>query len=202
MKQLGLMGGTFDPIHLGHLRAAEEARVHFNLARVIFVPAGNPPHKNGVITPAAVRLEMTQAAIMNRGHFAVSDFEMQSPGKSYTVNTLEYFRSIYGAEWEIFFITGADAILEILTWHDVQRLMTMCKFIAVARPGYAQGGLQREIAKFPGEIQEKVLLLEVPGLHISSTEIRDKVKVGAAIDQFVPKKVEEIIKHYNLYKTQ
>jgi nicotinate-nucleotide adenylyltransferase len=201
MRNLGIMGGTFDPIHLGHLEAAEASRVNFALEKVIFVPAGVPPHKSGLITPARDRLSMVMQATKDKPYFEVSDFEVNRPGKSYTVDTIEYFRQVYGDETRLFFITGADAIMEILTWYNVTRLMEICEFIAVTRPGYAVEGLDKYIADLPLKIRQRVNSLVVPGLNISSTAIRNRVKSGQSIANQVSKVVENYIIQNRLYST-
>ncbi len=200
MNRVGIMGGTFDPIHLGHLAAAEAARASFSLEKVIFVPTGNPPHKAGRITPSHHRLEMVKIATADNPYFEVSDVEVFRPGKSYTIDTIDYFQNLIGNKHEIFFITGADAILEILTWHDVERLMQACKFIAVARPGYALNGLNKELSNLPEYIQKRISVLEVKGLHISSTQVRSDVQSGKSIHNVVPETVADYIYKHNLYK--
>lgn len=196
MKRVGIMGGTFDPIHLGHLAAAEAARYGFSLEKVIFVPAGNPPHKSGKITPSSLRLEMVKVATADRPYFEVSDYEVCKQGKSYTIETIDYFRTLFDKKRDIYFITGSDAIFEILTWRDIIRLMEICKFIAVARPGYQ--GL-KEIANLPEFVQKRVYGLEVPGLSISSTEIRNNIRSGKGIGDLVPAGVESYIHANRLY---
>ncbi len=198
MRRIGLMGGTFDPVHLGHLAAAEAARAGFGLAKVIFVPAGDPPHKMRISTPGQARLEMVQGAVAHREYFGVSDFEINKPGKSYTIDTVTYFHRLMGEETELFFITGSDAILEILTWRDVPRLMQYCQFIAVARPGYT--GLRQKIKTLPQYVQKRVKVLEVPGLHISSTQVRLNVQSGRSIRELVPENVASYIYNHRLYR--
>ncbi len=198
MRRIGLMGGTFDPIHLGHLAAAEAARAGFGLEKVIFVPAGDPPHKTGVSTPGQARLEMVQGAVAQKEYFEVSDFEIRKPGKSYTIDTVTYFHRQLGEDAELFFITGSDAILEILTWRDVPRLMQYCRFIAVARPGYA--GLRQKILALPQYVHSRVKALEVPGLHISSTQVRSRVQSGQSIRELVPENVASYIFQHGLYQ--
>ncbi len=200
MRKLGIMGGTFDPIHLGHVAAAEACRVNFTLEKVIFVPAGVPPHKSRRVTPARDRLAMVIQATADNPYFEVSDFEVNRTGKSYTVDTIEHFRQEYADGIRLFFITGADAILEILSWHNVTRLSEMCEFIAVTRPGYANGGLDKALANLPLEIRQKIMVLVVPSLNISSTEIRDKVRTGVSITDQVPDAVEQYILNHRLYK--
>ncbi len=137
------MGGTFDPIHYGHLIAAEEARYRFQLARVVFVPCGQPPHKKPyAVTPAEHRYAMTLLATASNPHFIVSRIEIDRPGPSYSVDTVRLLRQQL-PDAELFFITGADAVLEILTWKDSDELIGLCRFIAVTRPGYDLRQLER-----------------------------------------------------------
>lgn len=200
VNRVGIMGGTFDPVHLGHLAAAEAARVAFRLDKVVFVPAGRPPHKTLTATPGPLRLAMVQDAVANKPYFEVSGYEVEKPGLSYTIDTIQHFRSMWGTECELYFITGADAILEILTWRAVENLMRLCRFIAVTRPGYALGGLQEEIDNLPAYVREMISVLEVPGMRISSTEIRSAVKNGQEISGMAPQTVCNFITKYRLYK--
>ncbi|MDA8441670.1 MAG: nicotinate-nucleotide adenylyltransferase [Peptococcaceae bacterium] len=199
MRRIGIMGGTFDPIHNGHLAAAEAASEAFDLEQVVFVPAGIPPHKAGVVTPGWQRLAMVDQAIKNKLQFRVSDFEIVKSGISYTIDTVAEFHSRYGPETEIYFITGADAFLEIITWKDIRRLMEMCRFIAVTRPGYAGAGLAAEIDKLPIYVQNRVNVLEVPGMQVSSTDVRAKISANQSVQGLVPTVVAEYIYEHNLY---
>jgi len=199
MKRIGIIGGTFDPIHLGHLAAAEAARRGFSLDRVIFVPAGNPPHKSGAISPATQRLEMVRTATADNPYFEVSDYEVLKKGKSYTIETIEYFRKLTKADWEIFFITGSDAIVEILTWKNISRLIQLCEFIAVARPGHVD---LQGISNLPQFVRERVYGLEVPGLSISSTEIRNNIRQGKSIKELASPCVADYIQANGLYLDQ
>ena len=136
-RKIGMMGGTFNPIHYGHLVTAEEALNQFNLERVIFIPTGEPPHKtSGKIASPEDRYLMTVMATASNSDFYVSRIEIDKKGKSYTIDTLRELKKIYGKNSELFFITGADAILEILTWKNTEEIITLCKFIAATRPGY------------------------------------------------------------------
>jgi nicotinate-nucleotide adenylyltransferase len=190
--RIGIMGGTFNPIHHGHLVAAEVAREEFRLDKVIFVPTYLPPHKSvDEIIPARDRYEMVKIAVSKNPYFEPSDIEVKRGGKSYTHDTLEEFRDIYRGE-ELYFITGADALREIDTWKNIDELAKFCKFIAVSRPGYPFDLKDR----FRGEIY----LLEIPALAISSTEIRARIRDGKSIKYLVPEKVEEYIIKNGLYR--
>ena len=138
MQRIGIMGGTFDPIHYGHLVTAEQAHYQFNLDKVVFVPSGLPPHKVGKhITSPGHRHMMTVLATTSNPHFEVSSIEVDRVGPSYTIDTVRAFRDRYGDEAGLYFITGADAILEMLEWKDSDTLLELCEFIAATRPGYA-----------------------------------------------------------------
>ncbi len=196
---IGLMGGTFDPIHLGHLVSAEEARQQFSLDYVIFVPAGLPPHKEkiGVSAPEH-RYLMTTLAVMSNPAFIVSRYEVDRTEPSYTIDTVRHFARQEAHEASLFFITGADAILEILTWKDYEELLKMCTFIAVTRPGYSLERLGEMRGSLPG-IMNKVHLLEIPALAISSTYIRERVALGRTIKYLTPEPVEQYIRKQRLY---
>lgn len=197
-RRIGIMGGTFDPIHTGHLIIAEEARYRFGLEKVIFIPTGTPPHKpNQPTTDAEIRFEMTVLATRDNPAFETSRIEIDRPGFSYTVDTLAEFKSIFGENTRLYLITGADAILEILTWHKPEKLLGMCELIAAARPGY---DLKDVAKRLPKEFLDSTIFLEVPGISISSTELRDRIARDMPIKYLVPRSVEEYIREKGLYK--
>ncbi|MGC9063173.1 MAG: nicotinate-nucleotide adenylyltransferase [bacterium] len=190
------MGGTFNPIHYGHLVAAEEARSQFSLDQVIFIPSGQPPHREPCsIAPAEDRYIMTALAITTNPYFNISRMEIDRPGPSYTIDTVKSFKQLH-PDSTIFFITGLDAILEILTWRDPYELVKIVRFIAVTRPGYNPDHLKM----LDREILDNVSLLEIPGYAISSTMIRERVALGKPIRYMVPEPVEAYIKKHGLYK--
>jgi nicotinate-nucleotide adenylyltransferase len=192
------MGGTFDPIHYGHLIAAEEARFRFGLSRVIFVPCGVPPHKKPYeVTPAEHRYAMTVLATASNPHFVVSRVEIERPGPSYAVDTVKIFRQQFGERAELFFITGLDAVLEILTWKSHDELIRLCRFIAVTRPGYDAVKLRERL---PSDYLERIDLLAIPGMDISSTMIRERVRKGEPIRYLTPEAVCDYIAKHGLYK--
>lgn len=198
--QVAIMGGTFDPIHYGHLVTAEEARTQFNLQEVFFVPTGNPPHKkNYPVTPAEHRYQMTALAVKSNPFFKVSRIEIDRQGFSYTIDTVLSFREQYGLETEIYFITGADAILEILTWKNVERLMQQCRFIAATRPGFNLDELNNKFLNFSGDFKKCVHFMEIPSLSISSTDIRKRVSQKRTIKYLMPEAVQQYIYKNNLY---
>ena len=200
-SRIGIMGGTFDPIHYGHLAAAEAARVEFGLCKVIFMPAGNPPHKQSQkISDAEHRYRMTALATSSNSGFEVSRLEVDKAGITYTFFTMEELRSIYGEAPEIYFITGADAVLELLTWYKIGELLTLCKFIAVTRPGFDIRKLEQKIAEITSKYDGEIICLEVPLLEISSTDIRERIRNGKPVKYLLPEEVEAYIHKNGLYK--
>lgn len=188
------MGGTFDPIHLGHLVAAEEARYAFFLDPIIFVPSGHPPHKQGAISSAADRLAMTRLAVAGNPHFDVSAVEIERPGPSYAYDTIRHFQQAF-ADARLFFITGLDAILEIMSWYKAREVVDTCTFIAVSRPGYHP----RTLDRLAPSVRERIAYLEIPHLSVSSSEIRERVRKGRPIRYLVPEAVERYIEESALY---
>jgi nicotinate-nucleotide adenylyltransferase len=200
IKRLALMGGTFDPIHYGHMVTAEAARSQFNLDKVIFVPTGYPPHKkNKNISDAKHRFLMTVLAITTNPYFEASRFEVEKSIYSYTIDTVNYFVNLYGSKVKLYFITGADAVMEILTWKSVEELTRLCNFIAATRPGYELEQLDSTLKKLPEESRKSFRKFEVPALAISSTDIRNRVKNNKPIKYLVPETVEYYIYKNNLY---
>lgn len=199
IDRLGIMGGTFDPIHNGHLVTAEAAAYQYELDKVIFVPSANPPHKTEQkITDAEDRYIMTILATMNNPKFGVSRLEIDRGGLSYTIDTVRTFKEMLD-KVDLYFITGADAILEIFTWKKAEQLLQECKFIAATRPGYSLSKLQEGVYE---EFKEKIFQLKIPGLAISSTDIRNRVKIGRPIKYQLPNAVEAYIKKRKLYKEE
>ncbi|MBI3945795.1 MAG: nicotinate-nucleotide adenylyltransferase [Armatimonadetes bacterium] len=197
MRRIAVMGGTFDPVHTGHLVVAEEARARFALDQVIFVPAAVPPHKQRAdISSGEDRYAMVLLATASNPFFAVSRIELQRPGPSYTIDTIREFRAAFGPEAALYFITGADAVLEILTWHHPEAIIRECRFIAAARPGY---DLQQMTRRLPKHFQAAIDTLVAPGVDVSSSEIRRRVREGVPIRYLTPEPVEDYIRKNNLY---
>lgn len=189
---IGIMGGTFNPIHYGHLLAAEEARQKFHLEKIIFVPSARPPHKNQYeIANPQDRYNMTSLAINSNRYFQASDIEIKREGISYSQDTVIELKKLY-PEAQIFFITGVDALAELDTWKNASELPKLCQFIAVNRPQH-KFKIKKEYLKFTH-------LLEIPGLAISSTEIRQRIQQGKSIKYLVPENVERYIYEHRLYK--
>jgi nicotinate-nucleotide adenylyltransferase len=199
-ERIGLMGGTFDPIHYGHLVAAEAARVDFGLDRVVFIPSGHPPHKTDkTISSGWDRYTMTMLAVSDNPHFDVSDTEIKREGLSFAIDTVREFRASVPEDVEIYFITGADACLEILGWKDSCQLLSECRFIAATRPGISDSYLKEEIARLYPDFSDRFYVLEVPALAISSTDIRLRVKDGRSIRYLLPESVRQYISRRGLY---
>jgi nicotinate-nucleotide adenylyltransferase len=191
------MGGTFDPIHNGHLLMAEEARQAFRLDRVVFVPNGRPAHKKAYrVTSPEDRFNMTELAIAGNPQFACSRIELDRPGLSYTLDTVREFRREEPNLDALYFITGADAILQILTWHEANQLADECLFIAATRPGFDLERL-REIV--PARFLERVTFLSIPGLEISSTDLRRRAREGRSLRYLIPETVLRYIEAHGLY---
>jgi nicotinate-nucleotide adenylyltransferase len=194
------MGGTFDPIHYGHLLAAERAREEFSLAEVVFVPCGAPPHKpEGCEASAEDRHRMTVLATEGNPNFSVSRREVERPGPSYSVATVEEFKTERGPDWDIFFITGVDAVRDLLTWKDPDRLLQLCRFIAVTRPGFQPQELE---ARLGVDRFRRIYLLPVAGVMVSSTEVRDRARRGLSLRYLTPAAVCEYIVAQQLYLNQ
>jgi len=197
--KIGVLGGTFDPVHLGHIGMAEEARQALGLAEVILVPAGQPVGKSSRrVTPAGQRIEMLRLAIIGRPYLKISYMEIERPGPSYTVDTLEAIRKRYSGRAEIYFILGWDSLAQLPGWHEPGRIVEMCSLVAVPRPGYPRPDLKALEKKVPG-ISNKVILLDKPLLDISATTIREKTARREVIDGLVPGLVAEYIKKHRLY---
>jgi len=188
------MGGVFDPIHCGHLFTAEEARVEFKLDKVIFVPCRQPAHKreNNISDPEH-RYLMTVLAANNNQFFEVSKMELNRPGPSYSIDTVKEFLNKYNYEVKIFFITGADAFLEIDSWFKSEELIKSCQFVAATRPGY-------DLNKLDPKFKKIIKIMEIPAFSISSTDIRRRIKEGRNIKYLVPYEVEKYIYGKGLYR--
>jgi len=200
--KFGLLGGTFDPIHLGHLIIAETVREHLKLSKVIFIPAGQPWLKaDREITAAEHRLRMVEIAISGNPYFEVSTYEIDKPGPSYSVDTVAYERSRIGPDAELYFIVGCDALAELPRWHEPARLVAMCRLVGVGRPSVPKPKIKALEEAIPG-ISPRINLLDEPQISISSSEIRERVGAGISIRYLVPPEVEDYIYEHKLYKGQ
>jgi nicotinate-nucleotide adenylyltransferase len=201
ITKLAIMGGTFDPIHIGHLVTAEEVRHEFEIDEVLFVPTGHPPHKSNMnMTTSEHRYLMTVLATAANASFKVSRLEIDREGVTYTIDTIKELKKIYGEGVKLYFITGADAIHKILTWKESEELLQVCEFVAVTRPGYNKQELLNQIEELKRNFQTNIHFLEVPALAISSSNIRDRIHNLKPIKYLVPEEVENYIKKYNLYE--
>jgi nicotinate-nucleotide adenylyltransferase len=193
MQRIGVMGGTFDPIHHGHLVAASEVASSFDLDEVVFVPTGAPWQKSDrAVSPAEDRYLMTVIATATDPRFSVSRVDIDRDGPTYTLDTLRDLRAAYTDSEEFFFITGADALAQLLTWRDVEALFALAHFVGVTRPGHTLAD--------PGLPTGEVSLVEVPALAISSTDIRERVGSGRPIDYLVPEGVARYVGKRGLYR--
>jgi len=197
-KRIGIMGGTFDPIHNGHLLAADEACRAFDLSEVIFIPAGHPPHKDEKhISSAEQRYEMTLLATNGVSYFSVSKIEILREGATRTVDTLKELKATTAYEnADFYFITGVDAIMSIGTWKSPEELVKLCKFVVTNRYGYSFDLLK----KLPEYIQDAITTLEMPYIDISSTEIRERIENGEGVRFLLPHAVESFIWKHALYR--
>ncbi len=199
MRKIGIMGGTFDPIHYGHLVLAEQIRTQFNLEKILFIPAGIPPHKLDMdITSSKHRYFMSLLATITNPSFEVSKIEIEEKSISYTVNTIRKLKSIY-KDGDLYFITGADALYELDTWNDLENLLKMCNFIAATRPGIDNKLLVEKKDFLNKKYDANIIITAVPALAISSTDIRNRIKDGESIKYIVPESVEYYIYKNNLY---
>ncbi|MBI4743541.1 MAG: nicotinate-nucleotide adenylyltransferase [Actinobacteria bacterium] len=199
--KFGIMGGTFNPIHYGHLVTAEEAFNQFKLDKVIFMPSAAPPHKKDEkIISADDRYLMTVLAVASNKHFSVSSLEIERGGYSYTVDTINALKKRLAPNSKIYFITGADAILEILTWKEPHKLIDFCDFIAATRPGYNLGKF-REVFSYDDwqKFKSKISFMEIPALAISSTAIRERIRKGRSVRYLLPDNVIDYISKNRLY---
>jgi nicotinate-nucleotide adenylyltransferase len=198
-RRIGILGGTFDPIHFGHLLIAEECWAQLDLSEVLFVPAGDPPHKHGrSISPATDRTAMVELAIADNPHFRLSRVDVDRPGLSYTVDTVRGIRSDVGSEPGLFFIVGQDSLLDLPKWHDPDHLLESCRIVAVNRPGYPPIDLARLAPAIP-RAQERIVLIDVPAFDVAASDIRRRVAEGRPITYLVPSSVERYIIQRSLY---
>jgi nicotinate-nucleotide adenylyltransferase len=201
-ERIGVIGGTFDPIHYAHLAIAEEVYHEIKLARVVFVPAGQPPHKAGLpVTAAEHRLKMLRLAIAGNPHFALSLVDMQRSGPSYTVETLRLLRQEWGPRAGLYFVIGGDSLKDLPTWYDPAGILAEATIVALMRPGYMDvRGLRRQLeARLPG-LDRRLITLEGPLMEISSTDLRRRVIEGRPIKYQTPEAVERYIFEQRLYR--
>ena len=198
ITRLGVMGGTFNPIHLGHLMIAEEARQAFHLKKVLFVPSYITPNKDVCGATAEQRLAMTRLATPDNPYFTVSDMEMRRRGNSYTVDTLRLLKEIYGPSHSLYFISGTDTIHDLHNWNNPEEILSLCQFIGATRPDGSEQ-IDSIISSF-GELGKNILKLPVPTMEISSTELRRRIRLGLSVRYMMPSAVVEYIRKNGVYQ--
>lgn len=199
-KRIGLMGGSFDPIHYGHLVLAEEMRTRLSLDKVIFIPVGQAPHKSAPkMTGRRQRYEMVMLATLDHPHFEVSSIEIDRPGVTYTFETVSQIIQDASPQDEFYFIAGADALMDLDSWRSVDTLLKMVTFVGAARPGTDQGALLEKIEDLRVKYQARIMLAELPELDISSTDLRKRVNEGLSLRYLMPESVALYIHKHRLY---
>jgi nicotinate-nucleotide adenylyltransferase len=214
--RLGIFGGTFDPIHLGHIRIARIALQLASLNRVYFVTSANPPHKSEKTSANFLdRHAMVALALGGQGDLIPSSIEGERPGKSYSIDTLRYFRSYAGERGKLFFIIGLDAFLEITSWKEFERFPSLCSFLIFVRPGFKMAMLDRhpfkdhswrtlaieDASRLDESLCNGIFLIRGFSSTISSTEVRLRVRSGRSIKRYVPREVQEYIQKVGLYRS-
>lgn len=199
LDKIGIIGGTFDPIHYGHLIAAEWAKDEYNLNKIIFMPAAEPPHKNiDEVLDKNYRYNMVKVAIGDNPDFEISDYEMKKSGKSYTFATLKYFKTIYPHS-QLYFIIGLDSLLNIDTWKNVEELFNLATFLVATRAGYNLEKNHPIYSKLPKYAWDKISFYKIPEIGISSSNIRQRVREEKSIKYLIPDVVEKYILENNIY---
>jgi len=198
---LGVLGGTFDPPHIGHLMLAEEARLALSLGQVLFVPAGDPWRKAGrELSPREDRLAMVRLAVGDNPHFAVSTVELDRSGPSYTADTIAELRDQFGLETEFFFIMGADSLADFPHWREPLRILELARLAVAERPEPGDAPFGEALAEeLAGALRQGVVWLRMPLVAISASAVRERVRRGLSIRYWVPPPVEEYIRQHGLY---
>ena len=197
MKRIGILGGTFNPIHLAHLYIAYEAKSQLNLDKIIFMPAGSPPHKKDKeVLEASLRYNMVCEAIKSYEDFEISDYEIHKTGYSYTYETLEKFKS---EDNELYFITGADCLMDIEKWKKPEEIFKLSRLVVFNRPGYSKKNLIIQKDKIEMKFNTSIKFLDIIDLEISSSMIRKRIEEGKRVDFFLSKEVLNFIKENNIY---
>lgn len=199
--RLGLLGGTFNPIHYGHIFISEYIRDIYNLDKIIFIPSGIPPHKKSNISSSTHRMNMVKLAIQSNKNFEVSSIEVDRMGKSYTVDTLKMIKESYPDD-EIYFIIGGDTVFELTTWKDFNTVAKLTRFILCGRPGYNEDAILNKIDYLKDTFGFTIEYINVPLIEISSTVIRKNIKDKKSIKYMVTEKVEQYIYDNNLYNQE
>lgn len=200
-RRIGIIGGTFNPIHLGHLMIAEVARESFHLEKVIFVPARIPPHKHNDVIDAKHRYAMTAAAVADNPYFEISDVEMRREGPSYTIDTIHYFKKIYGDSVSFYFIAGTDTIRDLPNWKFIDELLEYCHFIGAMRPDGSQV-VDTTLDLLGSKAKNRIHLMNVPEMKLSATYLRDRLRHGLTVRYMLPKCVVQYIEKYDIYRKE
>ncbi len=199
--KIGICGGTFDPIHMGHLAVAELVRCEYGLDKVLFIPSGMPPHKNlENVTAPMHRLNMVKCAVSSNSSFEAVAIEVERSGYTYTVDTLKELRGLYPEGTEFNYIIGADVVLDLLTWRNAPEVFKLTDFIAIMRPGFSSEAFSKRLIELKREYEINIRSFEIPLLDISSTFIRDRIKAGKSVKYLVKEEVEEYIIKNKLYR--
>lgn len=199
MDRVGILGGTFDPIHLGHLALASGAMHLAGLDRVIFLPNRQPPHKAGrPVTPAHHRAAMVRLAIAGDDRFGCSDLELRREGPSYTIDTVRAFQADQ-PDWQLAFLVGMDSLLEITTWKEYETLLTLVDLLVVNRPGYPTERGERALERLGPDLRRRVRILQVPGVAVAASDLRRLAGEGYPLRYLVPEPVAAYIAKHRLY---
>ena len=202
MKKIGVFGGTFDPIHIGHIYIAYEAYKILELDEVIFMPAGNPPHKKWKdITDEIIRYEMVKKAIEPYSFFSINNYEIVKKGLSFTYETLRYLHESF-KEVELYFITGADCLVNLNSWKNINEIFKFSNLVVFNRPGFDKNDLLKRKEEFDREYCTNIVYLDLLNIEISSTLIRERVRESLEVKFFLPPGVVDIIDKYNLYRRE
>ncbi|MCB2354297.1 nicotinate-nucleotide adenylyltransferase [Clostridium estertheticum] len=195
-----IFGGTFDPIHIGHIHIAYEALYSLKLDKILFMPAGNPPNKlNKQITDSKIRYDLVNKAIEGESNFEISDYEINKKENSYTYETIELFSKLQSnTEW--YFLIGADSLIDLDNWKNVDRLLNGCQLVVYNRAGFALEKILKQKNFLENKYHNKIIFLDMPIIDISSTSIRESIKKGRNINYLLPKGVEKIVEKLKLYK--
>ena len=203
-RRIGILGGTFDPPHLGHLLIAETARVALQLESVLFLPAGEPWLKSDRrVTPAAHRLRMAELAVADNPDFCVCDCEIRRSGATYTVDTLRELRNDYPDDAEFYFIVGSDVLTQFHRWKEPEAILTLCRLAVIERPGVPAGGVAMLSERFPDAVASgAVVSVAGPRFDISASELRRIIAAGQSARYQIPDAVAEYVSRHNLYRTE
>ncbi|MBU3153547.1 nicotinate-nucleotide adenylyltransferase [Clostridium estertheticum] len=195
-----IFGGTFDPIHIGHIHIAYEALYSLKLDKILFMPAGNPPNKlNKQITDSKIRYDLVNKAIEGESNFEISDYEINKKENSYTYETIELFSNVQSkTEW--YFLIGADSLIDLDNWKNVDRLLNSCRLVVYNRAGFELEKILEQKRYLENKYHNKIIFLDMPIIDISSTSIRKSIKEGRNINYLLPKGVEKIVEKLKLYK--